>query len=359
MTGFVIACAVMVVAAVGVIARMLLRAPLSSEDSHRTKERRWVVTAFAVLIPVLAGALYAHLSTWDWRAGDVLDANGQVNPEAIVAKLEAKLKENPNDVQGWLMLGRSYSTLGRTGRSFDAYNQAYELTQGENVDAITGVGEALVMIDETTLSGRAGQLFEQALAKDPGNAKALWYGGIAALRAGQTAVARDRLQALLTKNPPSQLRALLERQIQDLNQQLGVAANTDVPKASAPAQSANATSSRSLDVTVSVAPEIAAKLSGEVPLFVMARDPAAPGPPLAVVRRTSAQLPLKVALTERDAMLPSRSIASVPRVQVVARLSLSGSPREQSGDYYGTAEYAFDSAGPAGKVNISIDRAVP
>jgi len=91
----------------------------------------------------------------------------------------------------------------------------------------------------------------------------------------------------------------------------------------------------------------------------MARDPAAPGPPLAVVRRTSAQLPLKVALTERDAMLPSRSIASVPRVQVVARLSLSGSPREQSGDYYGTAEYAFDSAGPAGKVNISIDRAVP
>ena len=77
------------------------------------------------------------------------------------------------------------------------------------------------------------------------------------------------------------------------------------------------------------------------------------------MRRTSAQLPLKVALTERDAMLPSRSIASVPRVQVVARLSLSGSPREQSGDYYGTAEYAFDSAGPAGKVNISIDRAVP
>ena len=85
MTGFVIACAVMVVAAVGVIARMLLRAPLSPEDTHRSKERRWVVIAFAVHIPILAGALYAHLSTWDWRAEDVLDANGQVNREAMVA----------------------------------------------------------------------------------------------------------------------------------------------------------------------------------------------------------------------------------------------------------------------------------
>ena len=359
MTWFVVACAVMVVAAVAVIARSLLRAPLSADEKRNHVERRWVVVGFAVLIPIVAGALYAKLNTWDWQAGDMIDAKGQVDPEAMVAKLEAKLKEHPEDVQGWLMLGRSYTALGRAGRSLDAYSHAYELTKGENVDALTGLGEALVMVDEATLSGRAGQLFEEALAKDPGNAKALWYGGIAALRAGQTAVARDRLQALLAKNPPDQLKTLLERQIQDLNQQLGVAANSTAPKASPERQAPISNTGRSLDVTVTVAPAIKAKLSGDVPLFVMAREPNAPGPPLAVVRRSSTELPLKLALTENEAMLPSRSIASVPRVQVVARLSLSGSPREQSGDFYGTAEYAFDSSGPAGKVNISIDRAVP
>jgi cytochrome c-type biogenesis protein CcmH len=359
MTWFVIACAVMVIVTVGVIARSLLRAPAPAENAYQTSERRWVAISFAVLLPIVAAVLYASWTSWDWRAGDAIDAKGQVNPEPMVAKLEAKLQANPSDLQGWLTLGRSYSALGRSGRSLDAYSQAYELSKGENVDAITGLGEALVMVDEATLSGRAGQLFEQALAKDPGNAKALWYGGIAALRAGQTATARDRLQALLSKNPPEQLRTLLERQIQDLNQQLGVAANAEAPKATAPAPSANSSTGRTLDVTVTVAPAIAAKLSGDIPLFILARDPTAPGPPLAVVRRTSAELPITVALTERDAMLPSRSLASVPRVQVVARLSLSGSPREQSGDFYGTADYAFDSGGAVGKVKISIDRAVP
>jgi len=66
-------------------------------------------------------------------------------------------------------------------------------------------------------------------------------------------------------------------------------------------------------------------------------------------------------LSERDAMIAARTIATVPRVQVVARLSRSGTPQAQSGDYYGEAEYDFSKNSGAGgsTLNITIDRAVP
>ena len=86
-----------------------------------------------------------------------------------------------------------------------------------------GLGEALAMTDEASLTGRAGRLFDAALAKAPNHPKALWYGSIAALQAGDLRKGRDRLQLLLAQNPPEQLRSVLERQIQDLNQQLNEA----------------------------------------------------------------------------------------------------------------------------------------
>ncbi len=76
----------------------------------------------------------------------------------------------------------------------------------------------------------------------------------------------------------------------------------------------------------------ASRLVAALPLFILARNPGAGGPPLAVQRHSSDSLPLNVTLSERDAMIPSLSIATVPKVVVVARLSRSGAPQQQSGD---------------------------
>jgi cytochrome c-type biogenesis protein CcmH len=92
-------------------------------------------------------------------------------------------------------------------------------------------------------------------------------------------------------------------------------------------------------------------------LFILARDPDAGGPPLAVQRHSSSEAPLTIELSERDAMMPTRTIASVPKVQVVARLSRSGTPQAQSGDFFGEASYEF--ANGAGTLNIIVDRTVP
>jgi cytochrome c-type biogenesis protein CcmH len=359
-TGFIIACAAMLAAALLWLVLPLLRTK-SAEEGATRKERRISAVAVALFVPALAASMYATLSKWDWNEPAAAEARDQ-QMEDLLQKLQKKLAANPADIEGWLLLGKSYATVGRFALAVDAFQNAYDRSQGENVEAMIGLGEALAMTDQASLTGRAGKLFDAALAKAPNHPKALWYGSIAALQAGDLRRGRDRLQLLLAQNPPEQLRSVLERQIQDLNQQLNEAGQGTPGTATAGTEGSNATTQRSIKIAVSIAPKLREQLqAGPLPLFILARDPAAPGPPLAVQRHSSSELPLTVELSERDAMIATRTIASVPRVQVVARLSRTGTPQARSGDLYGEAEYDFSkNAGANGStLNIIIDRAVP
>ena len=362
MTAFVIVSAVMLAAALVWLTLPLLR-PKAPVDAAGTRvERRTSTAIVAIALSGLAIALYVGLSNWDWKTVETETAKN-ASVEDMLKGLEAKLAANPKDVEGWLMLGRSYTAMSRFGRAADAYQQAYDLTRGENVDAIIGLGEALALTDEASLAGRAGQLFDAALQKAPNHPKALWYGSMAALQTGNLRLGRDRLQLMLAQNPPEQIRGVIERQVQDLNSQLGEggAAATAAPGMQGPAPNSAAGTptgpGRIIKVAIRIAPDIQKQLSGPLPLFVLARDPQGGGPPLAVQRHSSAEAPLNVELSERDAMIAARSIATVPRVQVVARLSKSGAPQAQSGDFYGAADYEF--AKDTGTLQITIDRSVP
>jgi cytochrome c-type biogenesis protein CcmH len=359
-TGFIIACAAMIAAALLWIVLPLLRMKSAEEGASRN-ERRISAVVIAVLVPALAATLYVTLSKWNWTETSATLAQEQ-KMDDLLGQLKAKLAQNPNDVNGWLLLGRSYGTMGRYALAVDAFQNAYDRSRGENVEAMIGLGEALAMTDEASLTGRAGRLFDAALARAPDHPKALWYGAIAALQAGNLKVGRDRLQLLLAQNPPDELRGVLERQIQDLNQQLAEAGQGAPAVTPAGEGAAAPAAKRSIKVAVTISPQIRDELKGgTMPLFILARDPSAGGPPLAVQRHSSSDLPITVELSERDAMIAARTIATVPRVQVVARLSRSGTPQAQSGDYYGEAEYDFSksAAASAATLNIIIDRAVP
>ena len=324
-------------------------------ESVDASERGIATAVVSVLVPAVAIAMYALLSNWDWDASAQQVAQSE-QMDSLLTQLEQRLQENPQDINGWLLLGRSHATMGRYAQAVDAYQHAYDLSKGENLEAIIGLGEAMFLNDQNTLAGRAGQLFETALARAPNNAKALWYGSVAALQAGDLRLGRDRLRGLLAQNPPPELQTILQRQIDDLNDQLGEAGEGGAAAVSAPVGESPASRARSIDVAVSISPEIKAQIAADVALFVLARDPAG-GPPLAVQKHTAAALPLAITLSERDAMMATRTIASVPKVQVVARLSRSGSPQAQSGDFFGEA--AFEFGKDTGRLNIIIDRAVP
>jgi len=219
------------------------------------------------------------------------------------------------------------------------------------------LGEALVLSDQRSLQGRAGELFESILSRDPANPTALWYGAVTALIGGKLPLARQRMSSLLALNPPQQVRDILERQIQDIDQQLGTPTPASESTASLPAAQSQAVPGRSVQVKVTMASNLGAGLDPRTPLFVLARDGA--GPPLAVVRRAVGDLPLLVTLSDSDAMLAGRNLSSVQQVQIVARISKSGSPQSRSGDIFGEALHSFTDGKSSAAVTIEINRVVP
>jgi cytochrome c-type biogenesis protein CcmH len=113
--------------------------------------RRRYVLAAAVLVPVLALGLYSALgapdlpdrpfaSREDRQQGDP----EQPNIEAMVARLEARLAASPDDLDGWLMLGRSKGALGEHRAAIEAYRRAQELA-ADDPRVHAGLGESLVM----------------------------------------------------------------------------------------------------------------------------------------------------------------------------------------------------------------------
>ena len=365
MTVFLLICAVMVVAAIVLVVRPLWHRS-AGRPSETPAKRLSLSLPFVVGLPVAAVLLYSLWSNFDWNA-PAPSAHGDADVaqmEELLGRLEQRLAANPEDLEGWVMLARSSIAIGQFGRAADAYGRANELAGGENPDIATGYAEALALVDEASLAGRAGQIFEAVLKEYPDHPKALWYGSIIALRSGNLPVARDRMQRLLAMEAtPPEIRSVLEQQLADVAAQLGDSSPARIAEAPPPTATeagqgvGGEAAPGSIAVQVSIAPELAARLDSPRPVFVLARDADAPGPPLAAARRMSNELPLVVELSDANAMIAGRTMADAGNVEIVARVSKSGMPTAQSGDLYGSANYAVDGGG--GRVSIVIDQVVP
>lgn len=345
---FVLICTLMLLMAMALLAKPLLRR--REDETYSNRISVFVFTSLSV--GLLAAALYLGNTTWPWQTGAPTSTPVAVaNSGAAIDTLIEQTQAQPDNLEVWLELGNAYVSNNNFALASNAYQQAYTLSKGQNIDAVTSLAEALVLADQSSMHGRAALLIEEALKLEPNHPKALWYGGLLALQAENLPVARDRFKALLVLNPPQQVRTLLERQIQDITQQLGESAGSTIPTPSA--------TPRKVAVNVSLSAALQAQLKQPVTLFVLARNPKKPGPPLAVERHTSSELPLQVELSADDAMLPTRTLADSDEVEIVARLSASGTPTEQSGDYVGKAVYSFAQQGEQGSVTIEINQRVP
>jgi cytochrome c-type biogenesis protein CcmH len=329
---------------------LLIAVPLARRGAHGEPAPRAAIGA-ALVILIGGAACYSAWSNWTWSQAP--EGN---QPQDMVARLARRLEHNPNDLQGWLMLGHSYEVLQQLPLAVRAYERADRLAGGRNVDALVGLAEALALGDSAELDGRAGKLLERAIALDPNSARALFYGAAAALRHGALPLARERFERLLTLDPPEKVRPILEQEIAAIDHELADQAQGHAASA-APATSAApaATGPASVRLNVVLAPAMQKGASSAVPLFVIVRDPRRPGPPLAV-KRLESRFPQRVDLTPADSMLPERRFAAGDSVQIIARIARSGQATGASGDPFGEITYLV---GRDGLTNLVIDRLTP
>jgi len=311
----------------------------------RDRQSRLIGAAAGVLVIGAAAALYPLWSNWNWHA----PAQAQVSPEvlAMVAKLEQRMREQPNDLAGWLMLGRSYLTLERAEGAIAAYEHARALDPN-NVDALLGLGEAMSLRDGGDLTPAEAALFEKAVTLAPSNPRALLYGGFAAAARGDRAAARSRWIALKNMHPPAEIETMLDERIAELGPAgAEPASGTGTPGAAPAGPEAQAT------INLSIAPALQSRLSDTAQLFVFAREPGGQGPPLAAKRLASSAIGTQIHLSSADSMLPGRTLVAGQRVSIVARVSFSGQPLPAAGDLYGELTYEV---GHDGARDLVIDR---
>jgi cytochrome c-type biogenesis protein CcmH len=374
MVTFLLLAGVLIIAGVVVVAVPLLR-----RSPTQLAPAPWAALGAAGLLVIGSAVLYVTFTNWSWHAAPADDS-----PQTMVARLARQLERNPQDLNGWLMLGRSYVVLEQFPLALRAFERADRLAGGKSADALVGEAEALTMADESELDGRAGRIIEQALALDPNSGKALFFGAAAAVRRGELALGKERFEKLLSMNPPEQIRPILQQQIDGLTQRIAAGANGGAGpamaraggpqgfaassgsaaasgsspasgSASASASNSPANANAAVRVHIDLSPALSKSAPDAAPLFVFVRDPAQPGPPLAA-KRLANRFPQTVELTPADSMVPGRAFAAGQKVQVVARIARSGNPIAGSGDPFGEVAYLV---GHDGLVNIVIDHVTP
>jgi cytochrome c-type biogenesis protein CcmH len=308
---------------------------------------RWMVYVIALAVPVLAGSLYFSLGRFEAvehgaelaQAGAGMPTSADI--EKMVAGLAEKMKANPDDAEGWLMLGKSYKYMEQFPKAADAFANAYRL-MGDRPDVMLLYAEALAFAADKNLAGKPSELIFKALALDPENPNGLWLAGLAKVQQGDTpgaAALWRKLEASLPEG--SGARKEMQQIIAELpgGQQVS-AGETQTPPAAAAAP-------KSVTVEVSLAPELLPSADPDDTVFIYAQALSGPKMPLAILRKQVAELPVKVTLDDSLAMMPAMKLSNFAEVKLLARISKSGQAVAQPGDLIGTVDNATLS-GPKG-----------
>jgi cytochrome c-type biogenesis protein CcmH len=357
-------------AAVAELSRRLgedVGAPGEQAPAASPRKRTWLVAAaLLVVIPSAAFILYALLGKPDAITSSAGGGNAhEVSDQQILAMVDSlakRLKTRPDDADGWVLLARSYQSLGRFGEAADAYGHAEALVP-DNAELLADYADVLAMAQGRKLSGKPAELATRALAIDPNHTKALALAGTAALEAHDLEAAVGywrRLQALLPEGSED------ARQITAIIAEVESAKSggkSPPPSAPAPARertqpavAASAASNVAITGRVEISAALGPKVAVTDTVFIFARATEGPRMPLAILRIPAKELPKEFRLDDSMGMGSGAKLSAMPTVVVEARISKSGNAMPQAGDLSGKSEPV--KPGASG-IKITIDQVVP
>jgi cytochrome c-type biogenesis protein CcmH len=333
-----------------------------------------LLAGIAVFTIALSAGLYNYVGEPNLPSGR---GGGDELPDmdGVMRALEERLQDNPDDINGWKMLGRSYMTMRQADKAVTAYEKAMELEDGNVAQTLVDLALAILSRDDAqVIDGRGGALIESALALEPNNQPALFYSGTAAASRGDTDLAASRWEVLLGLNPPEEIRGILEQRVAEWRGQVPAAAdaNEGLPADHPPVGESTAAATAEepqADVStpaadpdavvtarVALSESALSSITADANVFLIARDPQQPSPPIAVSRTRVSELPAVVSLGDEQSMVAGRSLSGFAEFELLARVSLSGGPAAASGDWFGTV---IVRPADANSVYLSIDQQVP
>lgn len=303
----------------------------SGSGPRAVKPGRTAAILAAIAIPLASVLLYLAVGN---PAGLAPQADGhgitRQQIEDLVERLATRMKENPGDATGWAMLGRSYSVLDRFPEAAAAYANAVKRSPPD-AQLLADYADALAMAQGRRLEGEPERLIAQALKIDPRNVKALALAGTAAFERHDFKGAIAYWRNILDVVPPdSDMAESIRDSIADAEKLAG----GPVKAPPAPARAA-VSAPGAVSGTVRLAPALAARVAPGDTVFVFARAVDGPRAPLAVTRRQARELPAAFTLDDSMAMAPGMNLSAHTRVVVGARISKSGKPAPQPGDFEG------------------------
>ncbi|MGQ0525499.1 MAG: c-type cytochrome biogenesis protein CcmI [Betaproteobacteria bacterium] len=293
-------------------------------------------------LPIAALALYFAVGNFQalLPGGAPQQAAHSISEEQIVeltGRLAARMEKEPDNVEGWIMLGRSYVALGQFDRAAKAYANAVARA-GQDAALLADYADALAMAQGKRLEGEPEKIIQRALAIDPDNMKALALAGSAAFERRDYAAAVAHWERLLKFAPEGSEFAQSVRASIDEARQLRKEGAPPKVAAAPEAKEAKAAAHKSVSGVVRISPALASRVAPNDTLFVFARAAEGPRMPLAIVRAQAKDLPFRFTLDDTSAMTAEMNLSSQKSVVIGARISKSGSATPQSGDLQGLSE---------------------
>ena len=323
----------------------------SSEADHEKLRGRWMALVVLLAIPLSSIPLY--LVYGEYRviknpdlaraapAQQTATAPQMTLDEMIVA-IKDRLRDNPEDAEGWFMLGRTYMGKQQYDQAVTAFQRSHDLLADEP-GIMFALADALAMQNNGNLLGEPEELVKRGLELAPRFPNGLWLAGMAAEQRQDYETAHrhwTQLLPLIADNPGS------TREIKGL---IAMLEERD------PALASKALNKAMLNVVVDINADLKSRAKPGASVFIYAKAMQGPPMPLAVRKLQLSDLPATLTLSDDDAMMPTMKLSTFDQVIVGARVSSSGNPVAQAGDFYTELE-AVDSNNPPEKIVLTIDQ---
>ncbi|MBL0623213.1 c-type cytochrome biogenesis protein CcmI [Aeromonas veronii] len=346
--------------------------PDVEQTARSGKSLIWIPGVLVLLVVSLG--LYYKLGSWQevsrWqdassRLGELsnrilVERDAQVTEQDLLdftLALRTRLKDEPNDYRGWLLLGRLALDGNDPEMASEALERAYTLVPQKSLVAVP-YAQALMMTGD---EAQADALLQAAIAQDPDNIEARSVYAFMALQKEdfQTALARwQAMLPLMEKGTPRYV--MVERSMEYARAQLkqrGIeVTNSGAAKAGAVEGQPLAVKEGEFPIHVTLAAGI--QMPEDAHLFVFAVVPNGPPMPIAVKRIAGPTLPVTLSLGDGDAMMEGSKLAAYPELQFKARLSRGGNVMNKEGAFEGVSVPVKTAEIPAAPIDIRIDHAL-